>query len=177
MERGILIAIALFLWGQRLEVQSQEDDEALAASVEELRTALGEWEVVTEFLDQAGKVAGSAQGTYVFDWVVEDRVLSGRSEIPALGLASGILFYLREKEREIEMVSVGADGKLWIMTGPLGGDMRTSQEYRTAEGRAARLRFTRFAVTEDGFESRMESTDDGGATWLPGNHQVFRRRG
>jgi hypothetical protein len=37
------------------------------------------------------------------------------------------------------------------------------------------LRFTRFNVTDDRFESRMEVSTDGGSSWRPGNHQVFKR--
>jgi hypothetical protein len=73
------------------------------------------------------------------------------------------------------MVSVGADGKLWVMSGALGGEQRTSQEFQTADGKTARLRFTRFNVSADAFESRMDFSEDGGETWIPGNHQVFRR--
>ena len=61
----------------------------------------------------------------------------------------------------IEMAAVGADGRLWIMTGPLGGEERLSQEYQTVEGGTGRLRFTRYNVSPDAFESRMEYTEDG----------------
>jgi len=37
------------------------------------------------------------------------------------------------------------------------------------------MRFTRYNVANDKFESRMEYTDDGGKSWKPGNHQSFRR--
>jgi len=40
-----------------------------------------------------------------------------------------------------------------------------------------RLRFTRYNVSQDRFESRMDYSTDGGATWTQGNHQVFVRRG
>jgi hypothetical protein len=125
-------------------------------------------------LNDDGSVAKSVTGTYEFSWVVPDRVVSGKSEIPELKQTAGILFYINETQGLIEMVSVGGDGKLWIMTGPLGGEERLSQEYKTANG-MAQLRFTRFNVAPDAFESRMDYTEDGGATWLPGNHQTFRR--
>lgn len=104
-----------------------------------------------------------------------DRVLTGKSAIPELEQAAGILFYINEAKRHIEMVSVGRDGNLWIMTGPLGGEQRLSQEFQTAAGGAGRLRFTRYNVSRNAFESRMEYTEDGGETWKPGNHQTFRR--
>jgi len=150
-------------------------DEALAASIEELRSSVGRWSVETEFLNEDGSTARSVTGTYEFSWVVEDRVLAGKSVLPELGQASGILFYVNESERKIEMVSVGSDGRLWIMTGPLGGDTRTTREFPTAAGGNGRLRFTRFNVSSEAFESRMEFTEDGGKTWKPGNRQTFRR--
>lgn len=152
------------------------DDGALDHSVQQLRNAIGAWAVTTEFLNEDGSVAQTQPGTYEFEWVVEDRVLQGHSHIPALDQKSGILFYIREKTGEIEMVSVGADGRLWIMTGPLGGETRYSQVFETRSGGEAQLRFTRFNVTDDRFESRMEWTEDGGASWKPGNHQVFVRQ-
>ncbi len=151
------------------------DEKALQGSVEQLRTSHGRWDVVTEFLKEDGTVANSAKATYEFSWVVPDRVLMGKSEFPEMKRASGILFYIREKNQQIEMVSVGADGVLWTMTGPLGGEERLSQEFKTAGGETGRLRFTRFNVSADRFESKMDYTEDGGKTWKPGNHQTFRR--
>lgn len=152
------------------------DDAALEHSVLELRHAHGSWSVTTEFLNPDGSVAGSDAGSYAFDWVIEDRLLQGRMQSPGRGLASGILFYLREQTNEIEMVSVGADGRLWVMTGALGGDTRLTQHFTNASGGESQLRFTRFNVTPDRFESRMEWTEDNGETWQPGNHQVFVRK-
>jgi hypothetical protein len=150
---------------------------ALAHSVEQLRASIGRWNVVTEFLKEDGNVAKKVTGTYEFAWVVPDRVASGKTEIPEMKQTSAILFYVNESKSIIEMASVGPDGKLWIMTGPLGGETRTSQAFPTQEGGTAQLRFTRSAVTPDTFESRMEYTEDGGKTWKPGNHQLFRRAG
>lgn len=147
----------------------------LATSVEELRGSIGRWEVATKFLNPDGSVAKAVHGAYVFDWVIPDRLVSGKSEIPELGQVSALLFYISEDRAVIEMVSVGAEGKLWVMTGPLGGDFRQTPDFKTADGGSGRLRFTRFNVTATGFESKMEITSDGGKTWLPGNHQVFRR--
>jgi hypothetical protein len=62
------------------------------------------------------------------------------------------------------------------MAGPLGGDTRYSQTYDDSGGGIGQLRFIRYNVGDDRFESRMEYTDDGGETWKRGNHQVFRRK-
>lgn len=174
MSRYLLNLVLMGLPGMAL-AQDTTHAKALQLSVDQLRTAVGRWAVVTEFLNDDGSVAKSVSGTYDFSWVVPDRVVAGKSEIPELKQAAGILFYINEAKRQIEMVSVGADGHRWTMTGPLGREERLSQEYKTAEGGTGRLRFTRFNVSPDRFESRMEHTADGGATWKPGNHQVFRR--
>lgn len=145
------------------------------SAVEQLRSAVGAWEVKTTQYGDDGAVARIACGTYKFDWIVPDRVLAGRSDIPDWKQASGILFYVSERRSTIEMASVGADGHLWVMTGPAGGETRTTPAVPTADGGRMQLRFTRFNVTADRFESRMEVSLDGGANWKPGNHQVFER--
>jgi hypothetical protein len=148
---------------------------ALDRSVDELRHAIGSWDVVTEFLNADGTVARAFPGTYAFEWVVTDRVARGLSEIPQLKQRSAITFYVNPAAKIIEMTSVGPDGQLFVMTGPLGGDTREAS-FTGPDAKPMRLRFTRFNVTPTRFESRMERSTDGGATWTPGNHQVFVRR-
>jgi hypothetical protein len=145
------------------------------AAVQQLRSAAGLWNVETTQFADDGAVARVACGTYRFDWIVPDRVLAGRSDIPDWKQASGILFYVNERRSTIEMASVGADGHLWVMTGPAGGETRSTPPTPLAGGGSMQLRFTRFNVTPDRFESRMEVSLDGGASWKPGNHQVFKR--
>ena len=144
--------------------------------LEQLRSAIGLWDVRTQFLNPDGSIAGAFDGVYEFEWVVADRVVQGVSRIPALEQVSAILFYLRPASSEIEMVSVGRDGQLWVMTGRDGEEVRTTPDVQTADGGVMRLRFTRFNVASDRFESRMEISTDRGATWRRGNHQLFRRR-
>ena len=159
------------LWAE----QTITDKAALAQSVDQLRNAVGRWDVITEFLKEDGTVAKSVGGYYEFEWVVADKVLRGRNAIPEMKQASGILFYINEARSEIEMAAVGADGKLWVMSGPLGSEVRMTPTYATAEGGTGQLRFTRFNPEDDRFESKMEYTEDGGKTWIPGNHQIFTR--
>jgi hypothetical protein len=147
----------------------------VSKAVEQLRHARGFWSMTTEFLNADGSIAKAVQGTYRFDWVVPDRVLSGQSEIPELKQKSALLFYVNEKKQTIEMTSVGADGNLWVMSGAADSETRTTQPFRSADGKETQLRFTRYNVKPDSFESKMEYTTDGGKTWLPGNHQLFRR--
>ena len=151
-------------------------DTPLETSVNELRQVIGEWAVVTEDINPDGSVARRVDGTYTFEWVIPDRVIAGRAEVPEVNQVSAILFYVNESKGHIEMVSVAADGQLWIMTGALGGDTRYTQELPTQDGGTGQLRFTRYNVGVDSFESKMEYTTDGGKTWLPGNHQVFTRK-
>ncbi len=145
------------------------------SAVQQLRSAVGLWDVETTQFAADGAVARVACGTYRFDWVIPDRVLSGRANIPAWKEASGILFYVNQRRSTIEMAAVGADGHLWVMTGPAGGETRATPVTPTDDGSSLQLRFTRFNVTADRFESRMEMSTDGGTSWKPGNHQVFRR--
>jgi hypothetical protein len=175
MNRLLLLLLALSLPLCLAAEESKVDQAALQHSVEQLRSAIGRWQVQTEFLNEDGSVAKTVDGSYEFEWVVPDRVARGRNEIPELKQASGILFYINEAQGIIEMAAVGRDGKLWVMTGPLGGEERLSQVYASADGGSGQLRFTRFNVEDDSFESRMEYTDDGGKRWKPGNHQLFKR--
>ena len=147
-----------------------------SVGLEQLRAVIGLWDVRTEFLNPDGSVAGAFDGTYEFEWLVPDRVVRGVSRIPALEIVSGILFYLRPATGEIEMVSVGRDGQLWVMTGRDNDEVRTTADVPTADGGVMRLRFTRFNVAADTFESRMEISTDRGTTWRRANHQKFRRR-
>jgi hypothetical protein len=147
----------------------------IADSIAELRHSVGLWDVTTTRYGDDGAIAGVATGTYRFDWVVPDRVLAGRSDIPDWQQSSGILFYVNASQRKIEMASVGADGQLWVMSGPASGGARTTPRTRLADGRAMTMRFTRFGVTRDRFESCMEMSLDGGKTWQQGNHQLFVR--
>lgn len=146
-------------------------------ALEQLRHVVGAWDVRTEFLNPDGSIARAADGSYEFEWVIPDRVIRGVSRIPALDQVSAILFYLRPASRAVEMASVGADGRLWVMTGPDDSEERTTADVPTQDGGRMRLRFTRYNVTQDRFESRMDYSTDGGATWTQGNHQVFVRRG
>jgi hypothetical protein len=151
------------------------DNDRLQASVEELRHVVGDWATTTEEFGPDGKVARTIEGSYRFEWIVPDRVLSGRSDIPALDRSSALLFYVSEAKEAIEMVAVGADGRLWVMTGELGGDTRYTEPYPTGDGGTGQLRFTRYNVQADSFESKMEYSADGGDSWTQGNHQLFRR--
>ena len=151
-------------------------EQAVSPALEQLRHVIGTWDVTTTFIRPDGTEAGSFDGTYTFSWVMEDKVVQGISTIPQFKMASGILFYLRPGTGEIEMVSVGGDGQLWTMTGPQDSETRETPLVAMPDGSTLKLRFTRFNVTPDRFESRMERSTDGGETWSLGNRQVFNRR-
>lgn len=147
----------------------------LAGAVQQLRHAAGVWEVTTTEYDDTGAVERVGCGTYRFDWVVPDRVLSGRSDMHEWKQSAGMLFYVNPTRSTIEMSSVGPDGQLWVVTGPAGSETRTTPLTQLADGRKMQMRFTRYGVTQNRFESRMEVSMDGGASWKPGNHQLFVR--
>ncbi|MGH8251113.1 MAG: hypothetical protein ACREVI_10540 [Steroidobacteraceae bacterium] len=168
-------AAILSLLALPLAEASESPPSQVAEAVAELRQAVGLWNVTTTRYGEDGAVAGVANGTYRFDWIVPDRVLAGRSDMPDWQQSSGILFYVNERRSRIEMASVGADGNLWVTTGPAGGDIRSTAPTALADGRTMTLRFTRFGVTADRFESCMETSFDGGRTWQQGHHQLFVR--
>ncbi len=168
-------AVILSLFAVPVAAESEAAPGPFETSVAQLRQAVGLWNVTTTQYGEDGAVAGVASGTYRFDWIVRDRVLAGRSDNPDWQQSSGILFYVNERRQTIEMASVGADGHLWVMAGPAGGETRTTPPTPLADGRKMQLRFTRSAVTADRFESRMEVSLDDGKTWKQGNHQIFVR--
>lgn len=168
----LLVSLPAGAAGAQQPNQSQQASPAR----EQLRHIIGAWDTRTEFLNDDGSVARAVDGSYEFDWVIPDQVARGISRIPSLGQASGILFYLRPGSHQIEMSSVGGDGRLWVMTGPEDSEVRTTPDVPTTDGGRMRLRFTRFNVTPDRFESRMDYSTDGGASWKQGNRQVFVRR-
>ena len=148
---------------------------ALASAVQQLRQAAGRWNVTTTRYAENGAVAAVATGTWSFDWVVPDRVLSGRAVIPDWNQSAGMLFYLNERLITLEMAQVSADGQLLVMSGPAGTETRTTTTIALPDGRRMLQRHTRYGVTADRYESRMETSYDGGASWKPGYHQLFVR--
>jgi hypothetical protein len=152
---------------------AQEVDAGLA----ELRHVVGAWDVRTEFLNPDGSVARAVDGSYAFEWAIPDAVLSGIARQPELGGATAILLYLRPAAREVEMVAVDQAGVRWVMTGEDGTNIRSTDDRPMSDGSRMRLRFTRYNVAPDRFESKMDYSTDGGVTWTQGNRQVFRRRG
>jgi len=116
-----------------------------------------------------------ASGTWSFDWVVPDRVLSGKAVIPDWNQSAGMLFYLNERLITLEMAQVGADGQLVVMSGPAGTESRSTPVVALPDGRRMVQRHTRYRVSADRFESRMETSYDGGQSWKPGYHQLFVR--
>jgi len=172
------VLAALAIGSTVVRAQGADDADARArfeSAVQQLRQHAGRWAVETRFLNPDGSVAATVQGTYRFQWVIEDRVLSGVSEIPSLNATSALVFFVSESRAVIEMLSIGRDGNVWTMSGPTGSEERQTSDFALPQGGSRRLRFTRHPISADHFESRMHFSDDGGRTWVPGNHQIFRR--
>lgn len=147
----------------------------LDAAVEQLRQAAGRWSVTTTRYADNGSVAAVATGTWSFDWVVPDRVLSGRSVIPDWSQSAGMLFYLNERFFTLEMAQVGSDGQLVVLSGPASAASRKTAAIALPDGRRMVQRHTRYGVTPDKFEAKLETSYDGGQSWKLGYHQLFVR--
>lgn len=148
----------------------------VSSGLAEFRHIVGSWDVRTEFLNPDGSVARTVRGSYEFEWAIPDAILHGIARQPELGTASALLLYLRPASGEVEMVSVDDQGVRWVMTGKDGTNVRSTEDRKMSDGSTMRLRFTRYNVEPDRFESKMEYSTDGGATWTQGNRQVFARR-
>ena len=122
----------------------------LSSAVQKLRQAAGRWHVTTTRYAENGAVAAVASGTWSFDWVVPDRVLSGKAVIPDWNQSEGMLFYLNERLVTLEMAQVGADGQLIVMSGPAGAESRSTPVVALPDGRKMVKRHTRFRVTAHG---------------------------
>lgn len=157
------------------ESAAEPDAAQVSPALAQLRHVFGEWDVTTTFFGEDGAAGAAHAGRYRFEWVIEDAVLQGVSDIPDLSLRSAIMFYLRPSANQIEMISVGQDGIPWTMTGDAGSEVRETPNRPMSDGSTLKLRFIRFNVEKDRFESRMERSLDGGKTWQRANHQVFTR--
>ena len=157
---------------------AQEDSaatERTVPAVEQLRHVIGAWNVETDFIGPDGTIQATVAGRYTFEWVVQDKVVRGLSKLPPIQQTSAILFFHRPDTGQIEMASVGADGRLWRMIGDEDGEVRTTADTIMADGSTLMLRFTRHSVRPDSFGSTMEMSTDGGTSWRIGNQQRFRR--
>ena len=93
MKRALIALSFLLLPGAAAQAL---DTPRLDVAVEQLRQAAGRWNVTTTRYADNGAVAAVATGTWSFDWVVPDRVLSGRStisgvEMPGKGCSGGAI--------------------------------------------------------------------------------------
>ena len=173
MKKLLVAILSLLVLPVAQATESSKPD--LSVAVQQLRQAAGRWNVTTTRYADNGAVAGVATGTWSFDWVVPDRVLSGKAVIPDWGQSEGMLFYLNERRFTLEMAQVGADGQLVVMSGPAGTETRSTPVVVLPDGRKMVQRHTRYRVTADRFESRLETSYDGGQSWKPGYHQLFVR--
>jgi hypothetical protein len=172
--RGLSAALVLVcspLAGEAMETPAS----ALAEGIDQLRQTVGTWNVTTTQYRDDGTIARTVAGTYQFEWVVPDRVISGRSNIPMLGEMSGILIYVNEQRAALEMAQVDANGQLMVLSGAAGKELRSTAPVPAADGSKVQLRVTRLNVGPDRFESRLDVSADGGMSWRPGQYQRFVR--
>ena len=71
-----------------------------------------------------GPETGVVASHVMYNWIVPDRVLAGRSDIPEWKQASGILFYVNERRSTIEMEDTApiSLGRAALTTESVGGD-------------------------------------------------------
>ena len=147
----------------------------LATAVQQLRQAAGRWNVTTTRYAENGAVAAVATGTLNFDWVVPDRVLAGKlrhSRLEPVGRHALL------PERAHVHARDGAGRRRRAAhrdERPRRDRDANDRADRMPDGRRMLQRHTRYGVTANRFEAKMEMSYDGGANWKPGYHQLFVR--
>jgi len=172
--RGLSASLVLAcspLAGEAMETPAS----ALAEGIDQLRQTVGTWNVTTTQYRADGTIARTVSGTCQFEWVVPDRVISGRSSMGMLGQMSGILIYVNEQRASLEMAQVDANGQLTVLSGAAGNELRSTTPVPAPDGSKMQLRVTRYNVGPDRFDSRLDVSTDGGTNWRPGHHQRFVR--
>ncbi|MEP2987731.1 MAG: hypothetical protein ABJN65_16820 [Parasphingorhabdus sp.] len=171
-----ILAVSAVLSGTGTYAQdTSPENSTTVLAKKQLRHIIGDWNVETDYIGGDGEVLGTVSGRYSFRWIVEDKIVSGVSNLPSLGQKAAILFFHNAQDQKVEMSSVGQDGRLWRMIGTEESEVRTTANETMPGGKTLMLRFTRHGVKPGKFESTMELSNDAGITWRVGNQQRFVR--
>jgi len=136
---------------------------------------IGEWSVHIEFLDSAGNVTRTAEGTDISRYLIDSTVVELTTIDDGNNISKGWIFY-NIKEQKYYLVSVSSEGDLWILKGGLDQYVITSDPREQLNGKTVQIRFTHYNIEENSFEAIMEYTIDGGKTWRKAYRQIITRK-
>lgn len=180
MERSILLACALLVTLLPGAPSAQDTAEPIAPLPEEARRrleyAVGAWDVRTEFLDPEGRVQPIEESTHDARFSIPGRLVELTSVTPSSGRGKAWLFYGMQ-DGLFYLTSVDQRGDLWVLTGGLDQYVLTSLPRPMEDGSMLTARLTYLNPTAGSYETLMDVSTNGGATWRTVFRQKITRRG
>lgn len=156
---------------------AQQSDDGLAAeAVSILQDELGSWDSRWERLDADGNVTSVTEGVETFLPLNGERVHLLKTHIPAMNQTSNGLRFYNPVEKRLMLISVGADGRHFILREEVGGNVVLSDPYMSRNGSETILRFTTTSATENEKIIDHEFSTDGGKSWTLFRRQTMTRR-
>ena len=136
----------------------------------------GVWDSRWDWVDPDGKLLGTVKGTETFTTRLDGTVQELINDVPDMGPKTMAVMTYNEAEGKIIFFSMGAKGDYWVMKqDPVSGEM-ISQPHINPDGTTQIIRFTTQRKTDDQMDIVMESSKDGGRSWVKLFTQYMVRR-
>jgi len=136
----------------------------------------GVWDSKWDWVDPEGKLLGSVEGVETFTTILDGAVQEILNEVPAFGPNTKAVMTYNHVEQKIIFFSIGAKGDYWLMKqNPVTGNM-VSEPHANPDGSSQIIRFTTMRKIDNEMDIIMESSKDGGATWVKAFTQYMVRR-
>ncbi len=136
---------------------------------------IGVWRSRWERVDAEGNVVASFDGTEVFSWYLDDKVVELVTEVPEAGQKSKALRFYSPREKKIVFWSVDANADHWLMSQDPVTEVVQSEPHPTSSGDDMIIRFTTLRKSPDSFDVVMHYSLDDGETWTKGAMQYLER--
>ncbi|MEZ5330605.1 MAG: hypothetical protein R2991_00830 [Thermoanaerobaculia bacterium] len=144
-------------------------------AVRRMEHVLGRWESTWEWVDAEGTVVYVEHGTETGRWALEGRLLELTTEIEGRdGPSKGWMFWNAPAER-FQLVSVGWDGDLWILSGGLEEYVIASEPKAMPDGKTLQIRFTHGEAGPDTLTAVMEMRGSSEEPWTVRVRQTMVR--
>lgn len=154
-----------------------QDSDHAAEAQQRLDYLIGSWDVISDILDADGNVTETRRSFDVTEPLIGNKVLMTTSHGPDGTIRKSLRFY-DEQENTFYQIGVGAAGVVYILSGDMEQYVMTTQPRSTRDGGTIMYRFTHTNIQPHSFEATMETSADGGRTWIKVNlnQRLLRRR-